>query len=318
MAKINQVSPGDPVSNLALEGILTTCPILQDVEFMPKPGSSPYLRDAREGTVLASYFRSLNENNTATPPTPAYSAIPKKIVSFDAKVDVVIEDRNELPEAELALQTRLEAIEAGWALQYKIFFGDDGVNAEEFDGLDTLVHADWDLSLADAAFGSNADGHLIELGSDNSAVLSQQKAIEYLLTFMSMVRGGASHIYMPEALKIRLLTVAKNLGYYRQSKDELGNSIDIINDTVIRGAGRQKDGTEVLGFSEIVGTSEDCAAIYGVRWGDGIDLYAITSVGVKGRFAGQSGNFITNNINMDMAFHRQNNTALVKLTGWRI
>jgi len=318
MAKINQVSPGDPVSSLALEGILTTCPILQDVEFLPKPGSAPYLRDAREGTALASFFRSLNENNTATPPTPAYSAITKKIVSFDAKVDVVIEDRNELPEAELALQTRLEAVEAGWALQEKIFTADSGSNAEEFDGLEALVHTDWDLSLADAAFGSNADGHLIELGSDNSAVLSQQKAVEYLLTFMSMVRGGASHIYMPEALKIRLLTVAKNLGYYRQSKDELGNSIDMINDTIIRGAGRSKAGAEILGFDETVGTSEDCAAIYGVRWGDGIDLYAVTSVGVKGRFAGQSGNFIINNVNFDMAFHRQNPTALVKLVGWRI
>ncbi|MFQ5633080.1 MAG: major capsid protein [bacterium] len=311
MALLRAISPSDPVSRLALEGLEQFAPILQDVEFYQRPGASDNPKKAREGTVPTSIFRSLNEDNTATPPAPTYPAITKKIVSFDAKVDTLLEDRNEDPEAELAYQTRLEANEAAWILQEKVFEGDSGSDPEEFDGMRNVVAAGQILTTA-------TNGLQIPTGNSDANVTAQQLAIEKLLNHISRVRGGATHLYANEDLINRLVTVGKNLGYYRTSIDEFGNQIERIRNVILRGAGMKKDGTLLLPFTETVGTSSDCSSIFMVRWGERVDLSALTSVGVKGKYAGQSGNFLINNVNLDMALVLQNDTALVQSKGWRL
>jgi len=311
MALLTAISPSDPISRLALEGLYATAPILNDIEFYAKPGSSDLVKIAREGTAQASIFRSLNENNSPTPPTPTETPMAKRIVSFDAQADVTLEDRDEDPETELAYQTRLEAMEAGYILQEKVFEGDNGANGEEFDGYRNLVSATWILPVA-------TNGIVVPVGNSDDVVSAQQAAIEELVKLGERVRGGATHYYMPAFLRIRFLTISKNLGYYRQSKDEVGNVIDLIGNTIVRSAGYKKDGTALLPFTETCGASTNCSSIFAVRWGERVDLSALTSVGCKGRFAGQSGNLLTNNVNMDMTLILQNPTALVQSTGWRL
>lgn len=133
-----------------------------------------------------------------------------------------------------------------------------------------------------------------------------------------MVRGGAQFAYMNEYLKIRWLTVAKALGYYRQSKDELGNVIDVIGNVIIKGAGYAKAGTPLLPFTETCGISTNTSSIWCVRWGERTNLTCLTSVGLKGRYSGQVGNQIINNINLDMTMHLQDATSLVQLKGFYI
>lgn len=135
---------------------------------------------------------------------------------------------------------------------------------------------------------------------------------------MAMIPGGASHLYMNEFLKIRFLTVGKALGYYDKSKDEFGNSIERIGDVIIRGAGYAADKTRLLPQTETTGTSNNCSSIIAVRWGEGIDVSALTSKGLVGRYAGQSGNFLTNNVNLDMALVLQNAESIIKSAGWRL
>lgn len=311
MALLREISPSDPLTQLVLEGLEFSAPILRDIQFYARSGSSDLVKTAREAETPASIFRSLNESNTATGASPNYDTIAKKIVSYDAKVDVILEDRNEDVETELAHQTRLKANEAGWILQEKVFEGDSGSDAEEFDGLRTLVSPSWVLE-------TDTNGIVLLLGNSDAAVEAQQVAIEKLLQLFSQVRGGASHAYMNEDLKVRWLTIAKNLGYYRQSKDEIGNTIEQIGDVIIRGAGRAKNGTALLPFDETVGAASNCSSIFAVRWGERINMTALTSVGVKARFAGQSGNFVINNVNLDMALVAQDATALVQSKGWRL
>ena len=309
MANIRTISPGDdPVSALALEGLMETAPILQDVDFYSKMGPADSVKTAREGAVKVKITRSLNEDNVAVAPTPVYSAVAKSIVSFDATADVILEDRNEDPESELAVQTRLEAREAGWVLQNMCFVGDHAVDPEDFDGMVNLVNVNWVIN----------NGVLVPVGNSDAMVEAQQIAIETLLQLFARVRGSATHAYMNEFLKIRWLTVGKNLGYYRQSKDELGNAIDMIGNTIIRGAGYQKNGTPNLPFTELVGGVPNTSSIYCVRWGERTDFTALTSVGCKGRYAGQIGNQLLNNVNMDMVLVLQDATALVQSTGWRL
>lgn len=308
---LSQISDNNPVSQLALEGLLKNAPILQDAQFYSKSGSADSVKHKREANTKTKITRSINEDNSATPPTNTYDPVAKKIISFDAKVDVVLDDRNEDPEAELAFQTRLEAEEASWVLQEMFFEGDSAVDSEDFDGMRNLVKTSQILK-------TDTDGLQLLLGNSDTARTAQQKAIEKLLQHAALVRGMATHAYMNEWLKIRFLTVAKSLGYYRLSKDELGNEIETIRGLVIRGAGYKKDGSTLLPFNETVGANADNSSIFFARWGERVDLTVLTSVGVKGRYAGQLGNFIINNVNMDAALYLQNDKALTQSQGWRL
>jgi len=307
---LRAISPSDPVTNLVLEGLLMSAPILQDAEFYSRAGAADAPKKARDGGTTG-IFRSINEDNTATPPENTYPSTAKKIVSFDVKVDTVLEDRNEDPEAELATQTRLEAEDAGWLLQEKFFTGDVDSDAEEFDGFGELIPV---ANIKPVA----THGLQIVLGNTDTKVTAQQTAVEALQKFFATVRGGATHAYMNEYLKIRLLSMAKSLGYYRLSKDELGNEIERIGQVAIRGAGYKKDGTPLLPFNETVGNSTDCSSIFACRWGERVNLTCLTSVGVKATYAGQIGNFLINNVNLDMAIILQSDSALHKSTGWRL
>jgi hypothetical protein len=297
---ITQISPNDPATRVALEGLMSSCPILQDAQFYTKSGAADSLKRARRASEMEKITRSLGDDNTATGPTPTYDPVTKKIVSFDAKVDVTLEDRNEDPEAELAVQTRLEAEEAGYVLQPMFFSGDTGADAEDFDGMENLVSEDY---IKD-------DGLVVPVGGDSVADL-QQLSIEKLRQHIATVRGGATHMYMNEFLKVRWITVAKKLGYY-DSIQTLDGVIERIGGVIVRGAGYDRSGDPLLPFTE--GSS----SIWLVRWGDRKDLTCLTSVGVKARYAGQIGNHLINNVNFDCVLHLQNPAALVQSSGWKL
>jgi len=309
--RLREISPADPVSQIALDGLIETAPILLDAEFYTREGNADNIKDAPSGATQTKITRSLNEPNTPIAGARTYSPATKKIVSFDSKVDVILEDRNEDVEAELIKQTLIDAKEAGWVLQDLFFNGDVGEDSENFDGMVNLVHADWIKTI-------EANGIYVPVGSSDTNASLQQLAVEKLLQGFAMVRGGTQIAYMNEYLKIRWLTVAKALGYYRQSKDELGNTIDMIGNVIIKGASYSKAGTPLLPFTETCGTSTNTSSIYCVRWGERTNLTCLTSVGLKGRYAGQVGNQIINNVNLDMTMHLQDITSLVQLKGFQI
>lgn len=308
---ITQLSSKDPLTKIVNEGLIKNAPFLHDAQFYSKGGSADNIRKSGKGNIVG-IFRSLNENNAATAPDPVYEPVAKKIISFDSKVDVMLEDRNEDPEKELAVQTRLDAESAGFILQEKFFEGNPDTDSDEFEGIRTLVD---ESNIKNVA----ANGLVLPLGSSDAKLTAQQQAVEELLKLFATVRGGATHAYMNEFLKIRLLSIAKNLGYYRLEKDALGASIEKIGDVIIRGAGYKSNGTPLLPFDETIGSAtEKCSSIFAVRWGERVDLTALTSVGVKARYSGQNGNFLINNVNLDMALVLQNDSALVQSRGWRL
>lgn len=306
---IQQVSPGDPVSNLAVLGLMKYAPILKDAEFYQKSGAADSVKRAASGTTKTKITRSLNENDSATAGTRTYDPATKKIVSVEAKVDVVLQDRGEVPEDELAVQTSLECEEASWILQDMFFNGDSGTDAEDFDGMANLVQSGQTIN-------TDTNGIQVPVGGDSVAG-AQQTAIETLRQHMARVIGGASHIYMNEFLKIRWVTVAKKLGYYDRIQT-IDGYIETIGGVIIRGAGYEKDGTPLLPFTETVGSNADCSSIYMVRWGERTNLTCLTSVGIKGRYVGQVGKFLTNSVDLDMTLHLQNYNALWKSQGWRL
>lgn len=308
MAQLRAISPSDPVSRVALDGLYETCPILADAEFYSRTGPADSVKKAPESSDTET-FRSLNAANSPTPGSRSYLDIGKKIVSFDASVDVILEDRNEDIATELVTQTRIEAMERGYILQEKFFEGDEGGNAEEFDGLRNIVEEIYDHSDSDI---------LLPLGNSDANKALMQAAYEQFRKDARRIKGGATHVYMNGTLKIRWLTIAKELGYYRLSKDELGNDIEMIGDIIVRDAGLKTNGDDILPFNETVGGNTTTSSMFFSRWSERVNLTVLTSRGLVGRYSGQSGNLITNNVNMDAALVLQNKFALVESKGWAL
>lgn len=290
---IREVSPNDPVSQVALNALMEGAPILQDAEFYTRDGSADTLKQRRTGNA-STLFRSINENNVAVPPNPVYLPLAKKIASYDSKVDVVLEDRNEDPETELATQTRLDGIEHGYMLQEAFFTADEGTNAEAFNGFSALVKP--------AQVVTPTSAQVLQLGGD-AVKQSQQEFVEGFLNFAEKIPAGGGQVfaYMNGLMRTRMTAVAKALGYYSDELDDMSRRIERIGDVVIRSAGHQSDGTMLLPFDKTLGANTKTSSIFFVRWGERTGMTCLTSVGVKGRYAGQVGNFLINNVNLDIA-----------------
>jgi len=303
---IREISQNDPISNLALDGLLESAPILDDAQFYSSDGNADTLKDALTGSDPAGKItRSINEANPESTHTRPETAYPKKLVSFTSKADAALEDRNIDPNTELAQITYQDAYRRGFVLQNMFFEGDSAADAEDFDGFRNLVTAGNILN----------DGVVVPVGGDAVAA-DQQTAIERLLQHFASVRGGAQFAYMNDSLRIRWLTVAKKLGYYSQSHDELGNQIERIGDTIIRGAGKDYAGADLLPFTETVPVANS-SSIFLARYAERMNLTALTSAGVHGRFS-EDATFLKNTVNFDITLILQDPKALVQSQGWRL
>jgi hypothetical protein len=309
MANLRDVSPGDPASNRALDGFEDSAPILQDLEFFQGGGDADRSKDGPGGNAQ-DLFRNMNEEKTAPKATRSYSLVPKRIVSFKSKADTVLEDRNESPEAELSRQTYEDGMEQGFKFQDAFFHADNGLNNKAFDGVFALASAN---GLVDTPSSGAIE---VPLGNSDANTVKQQQAIEKLTLFLRTV--NASHAYMPVALAIRFISIAKHLGYYR-SVDRMGRQLDMIGNTVIRDGGfaAEQSDEEVIKFNETVNGQSNTASIVACRHAEGAMLTCKTSAGMKATFSEQ-GDFIQNSVNLDMTVSLRSQRALRQFKGWKL
>jgi hypothetical protein len=310
---LREISPSDPVTTVVLRGLEFSAPILQDAQFYPADGNADSLKERRESAAKAKITRGLNEENTPAPPTPAYVTGTKKIISFTSTVDRILEQRNADIEAELFTETYNDSVQAGYRVQDLFFNGDVAADAENFDGLFNVVNSSYVYE------GVDDGGVLVPVGGSDDTIADKEVAVERFLQSAERVKGGAQVCYMNNALKVRWLTVAKSLNYYRSSKDELGNTIDMINDVVIRGAGRTSTGSYLLPFTEDDGLgNSNTSSMFFVRWGEKTDVTVLTSIGVRGEYDGPVGQQYQNSVNGDAVIMLVDPTALVQVKGWRV
>jgi hypothetical protein len=307
MARIREISASDNLTNTAIDALAEVAPALEDIEFYAQPGSSDTIYQDFDAAAKAKITRSLNEDNSATPPTPVPATLTKKIVSFDAKVDVVYADRGyDLPTA-MIRQIQREARQAGFRLQYLIFEGDAAADAEDFNGLRKIASGSY----------TNENGVLVPAGNSDGVIEAQQLAVEAFLKEAQKLRAVNPIAYMNEDLLTRWVTVGKSLGYYRETIDEFGVPIPQIRNVILKGAGYDADGVPLLPFTEAV-NGGNSSSVFFTQWGEADNVSALTSVGLIARDAGQSGNYLLTNINLDMVLGLQKPWALVLSQGWKL
>ncbi len=312
--KLRQISQGNPVTNIVLDEFEKEAPILQDAEFYSKTGSTDLSKRGREPEQPAvNPFRNLNEPETSDPPTRVYDPVVKRIVSFEAQVDKVLEDRNEDVAAELEQETRIEANEVAQTLQGTFFLGDEATNAKSPNGMAALVKPSMVTN------GNGGAPLALVLGGDAKR-LEQQVVLEFIMNWFRSVR--ATHAYFPDTFLTRLMLVAKNLGFYQLqvAKDSMGATVenDTVGGVILRSTGRTYSGAAISPFNETLGAANDTASAFACRWGTGTDLTVLTSVGVHAEYEGLRGKFYVNTVDMDMQMHLQKTRSLGRLRGLRL
>lgn len=305
--RIGQVSPSDPLSAAAIAAMAEVAPILNDIEFYTERGTTDTIYQDFDASAKAKITRSLNADNSPTAPTPVPATITKKIVSFDAKFDIVYEQRGyDVPTARVR-QLQREARQAGFRLNYLIFEGDSGTDAEDFDGLRNVASASY----------KTTNGVVVPAGNADAVIQQQQLALEALIKEIAVLRAMNPVGYMNEYLKIRLVTVGKSLGYYRQTIDQFGQPIDRIGNCILKGAGYDASGDPILPFTESA-NGGNSSSIFFVDHGEADKVSALTSVGFKADDNGKVGSHYVINCNMDMAFSLFVPWSLVISQGWKL
>lgn len=305
--KIRQVSPGDPLSAAVINEIASVCPILDDIEFYTQGGTTDTIYEDFDSSAKTKITRSLNESNSATPPTPVPATLTKKIVSFDSKVDKVYEDRGyDIPTARIR-QLQREARQAGFRFNYLLLEGDSATDAEDFDGL---------RNIAKTAYKTTR-GQSLPVGNADAIIAQQHAAIEAFLKEVSLLRAANPIAYMNEDLLTRWITVAKERGYYRQTIDELGKPIDMIRNVRLKGVGYDASGDSLLPFSETINGGSSSSIMF-AEWAEQDKVTALTSVGLKATDNGMVGNYYEINVNFDMVLGLRTPWSLVVSQGWKL
>jgi hypothetical protein len=307
--KLRQASPADPVSAIGLMGLEEGAPILEDAEFYAKGGDQDRLEKEVDATGGTTITRALNAANTAITYTPDYTTLTKKIISRTIGVDDIVQQRGMDAQSELAKRDRREMRRAGRLLQNIFFNGDSGSVATDFDGFANLVDATRILS----------NGKVMPVGGDDVKDV-QQEAIEQLIVdaeYCRAISGARLHAYMNPLLKIRLVTVAKNLGFY-QSIQEAGKTFDtLLGDIILRSAGRDYNMAYLLPFTEAY-VGANSSSIYFVAWGQEEGVTCLTSAGLVGKNDPAQNIFGEDTYNLDMTIGVTDVNALVRSTGWRL
>jgi len=314
MPSIFELSATDPRTTLVLNNFVETAPIVRDLNaqsaFYTAEGSADTLREGRDGTV-SDIFRSINSDNNPSAANVTYVTGDKKIVSFSASVDKINEQRGSDIDSELAYETAQKAEDAGYAFQTAMFEGDSGQDADSFDGFRALCKS--------ANVESPPSKLVLPIGGDSKRA-EQMEFFEYLFNWMEAIPGGAEYLYCNNKLRNRMLMAAKNIGYYRQTKDALDQRVEMIGDVIVRGAGHKADGSLNLPFNETFNdgtTHNDTSSLFAVRYGTRRQVTMLTSNG--GCLVDFDDNYGTNHIahhvNMDSAPILQEPDALQQLEG---
>lgn len=316
MPTIQQLSASDARTTLVLDNFIEAAPIIADLNaedaFYTREGDSDRVREGRDADS-GGIFRGVNTDNNPSAANVTYVSGDKKIVSFTATVDKINEQRGNDIDSELAYETGAKAENAGYRFQKAMFEGDSGTNADEIDGFRAQASGD-QVEEPDEKL-------VVPLGGD-AQKQAQQEFMEYFMTWMDSIPGGADYVYVNGKLRTRLLLVAKNLGFYRQSKDALGNEIEMIGDVAIQSAGWGPDRNRLLPFTEsftdLNGTThDDTSSAFAARYGTRRQTTMLTSQGgCMVDFDGNYGsNHIAHHVNMDTAPIVQEPEALQQLRG---
>lgn len=264
-------SGGGPEQAEVVQIVRQEAPLVDHLHFFTYPGRSHDL-SADDDITTDAEFRSLGDDYTVVDDyEPAEVSFSLKIMGKDLTVDQAYLDGIGLPGGSdpaqavgsaLGVQRRRFARNLGRNLNNYFINGSTATSAKQFEGMRRAIATQQPASQTLTALGDN--GLEVVMGNDNTAKKAQQKFLEALQALISAVSGGAQVLVMNSLIIGRLTTIAKE--QCSTTIDQFGRLIKSFNGVPLIPAGYSKTGSELLPFTETVGTSTSkCSTILAMR-----------------------------------------------------
>lgn len=207
-------------------------------------------------TPSSAAFRNINEEYTPNMAMRDEKTAQCKIFGGSWKIDRVIDDTSgALREMNFQMQEKIEG--AINLFNYNFINGDSSSNPKEFDGLKKLLEgSDTEYKLEEA----------IDLSTEAAIEQNKDYFIDVLDDFLSTLKGKPDMLIGNSKLIGKIKSVARRLGYFSQSEDAFGRTIDkydgieLVDLGVYDREGQTKDVVEI---------GEDGAtSLYAVSFGE--------------------------------------------------
>ena len=207
-------------------------------------------------TPSSAAFRNINEEYTPNMAIRDEKTAQCKIFGGAWKIDRVIDDTSgALREMNFQMQEKIEG--AINLFNYNFINGNSSSNPKEFDGLKKLLEgSDTEYKLEEA----------IDLSTEAAIEQNKDYFIDVLDDFLSTLKGKPDMLIGNSKLIGKIKSVARRLGYFSQSEDAFGRTIDkydgieLVDLGVYDREGQTKDVVEI---------SEDgTTSLYAVSFGE--------------------------------------------------
>lgn len=167
-------------------------------------------------TPSTAAFRALNTEYTNNEAKRQKASVDLKIFGGEFKLDrVIINSSGAVDELDFQMKEKIKG--AINLFHYTVINGDSNTNENEFDGLDTfLTGSSTEYNTATA----------IDLSTSAKMDDNYKAFLDKMDEFMSLMNGKPSILLMNSKMKTKMKGIARRAGYYSQSEDAFGRSVD--------------------------------------------------------------------------------------------
>ena len=303
-------SPSDRLTNIALNIILETAPLIGLWQFYQHPGNSDNAR--KESQASGGQYRAMNDDYPDNEVTPEYANLILATLGDEVQTDQGYERRGfDLPSVRASdLRTFAKAL-ARFVVNEHINGSGQSGTPPKLNGLETLLP----MSDSQAIYAvDNSTPLTVQDGNSDAVVAAQQKLKRKLKEIIRMVEGGADALLMSNDMHAFLTTVFEASTDVRRT--EFGVDVTTFDRVDIYGLGFPTKGIPVIGQDETPGSiTTDTQSVYAIKYGEKSDFTMATNTGLHVNDRGLVGNHWTYNVDMDAQQGRLNDASVARLAG---
>lgn len=249
-AKLNP----DPLQSGVVEIFARENPIMLNMPYVNVAGGA-YVYN-REQTLPGIAFRGINESYVESTGVINPLADPLKIAGGDLDIDAALIAWSTGDNDTRAIHDAMKVKALALSHLKTVFDGDATANPKEFDGLNARL----------------TGGQVLTAGT-NGAVLT----LAMLDDLVDAATGSASLLLMNKKTRQVIRQLARSVQALTIAKDDLGREIDLYYGVPFGIVEDDETGAAILGFDETVGTANNTASIYAVKFGPGAMFGAQTA-----------------------------------------
>lgn len=167
-------------------------------------------------TPSTAAFRKLNQEYEGNEAKREKASVDLKIFGGEFSLDrVIIKSSGAVDELDFQMKEKIKG--AINLFHYTVINGDSNTNEDEFDGLDTF------LTGSSTEYNTET---AIDLSTSAKMDSNYQEFLDKMDEFVALMQGKPSIFLMNSKMKTKMKGIARRAGYYSQTEDAFGRSVD--------------------------------------------------------------------------------------------